>query len=338
MEEQSNMNLIDRYIYDVCRRLPKNQREDIERELRTLVADMLEEEGGRAEEILKKLGPPAKLARQYRDERDYIIGPEYCDTYRLVLKIVLICNIAGMGISFLVKALTEGDGARGLIFMFTDQLPDGIAGMIFSLIAAFGFVTLIFVLLERFKVHVDLDSGKEWAPSSLPEIPQKAAVIKRGESVTGIVFILIFCGILIFAPRLFGAWVEVDGQLQSIPLFNLSIWHITMPIFLVIAALGLIDEVVKLVMGRHCPAVAISAAITGILNVLLCGILMKALPLWNKSFVEDLGRAMNRSFDSSGDILRYWNSGLITDLILAGIIIATCIEIGVAVYKSIRYS
>ena len=39
--------LIDRYIYDVVRRLPKDQREDIELELRALIDDML---GGAAEE------------------------------------------------------------------------------------------------------------------------------------------------------------------------------------------------------------------------------------------------------------------------------------------------
>ena len=56
--------LIDRYIYDVVRRLPKDQREDIELELRALIDDML---GGAAEEsevagVLQNLGKPADLA------------------------------------------------------------------------------------------------------------------------------------------------------------------------------------------------------------------------------------------------------------------------------------
>lgn len=39
--------LIDRYIYDVVRRLPKDQRKDIELELRALIDDIL---GGAAED------------------------------------------------------------------------------------------------------------------------------------------------------------------------------------------------------------------------------------------------------------------------------------------------
>lgn len=37
------MELIDRYIYAVTKKLPQKQREDIEKELRTLIDDMLEE-------------------------------------------------------------------------------------------------------------------------------------------------------------------------------------------------------------------------------------------------------------------------------------------------------
>lgn len=85
--------LIDRYIYDVVRRLPKDQRKDIELELRALIDDML---GGAAEEsevagVLQNLGKPADLARRYRESEPCVVGPENYETYRLVLKIVLIC-------------------------------------------------------------------------------------------------------------------------------------------------------------------------------------------------------------------------------------------------------
>ena len=59
------MELIERYIYAVSRRLPVSQRADIEQELRTLIEDMIQErchgEAGQEQimALLKELGDPA---------------------------------------------------------------------------------------------------------------------------------------------------------------------------------------------------------------------------------------------------------------------------------------
>ena len=65
--DRHGQDIIDRYIYDVVRRLPPNQRQDIERELRSLIEDMLESgpENRNVEDVLKELGNPLDLARQY---------------------------------------------------------------------------------------------------------------------------------------------------------------------------------------------------------------------------------------------------------------------------------
>lgn len=73
------MELIERYIYAVSRRLPVSQRADIEQELRTLIEDMIQErchgEVGQEQimALLKELGDPAYLAGQYREEQKYLI-------------------------------------------------------------------------------------------------------------------------------------------------------------------------------------------------------------------------------------------------------------------------
>lgn len=58
-------DIIDRYVYDTVRRLPKGQRGDIELELRTLIDDMLAGQNSQAavESVLTSLGNPAELAR-----------------------------------------------------------------------------------------------------------------------------------------------------------------------------------------------------------------------------------------------------------------------------------
>ena len=63
------MNLIDKYIQEVTRRLPEKNRKDIALELRSTIEDMLPKQYSEEEvkEVLKELGNPAILANGYND-------------------------------------------------------------------------------------------------------------------------------------------------------------------------------------------------------------------------------------------------------------------------------
>ena len=54
-------DLMERYIYEVTRRLPKGQQKEVGLELQELVDDMFEECGS-VETVLIKLGSPADFA------------------------------------------------------------------------------------------------------------------------------------------------------------------------------------------------------------------------------------------------------------------------------------
>ena len=67
--------LIRRYVYAVTKRLPRKSREDVAKELNTLIADMLEERCGQVlptekdvRVVLTELGTPAELYDQYSGE------------------------------------------------------------------------------------------------------------------------------------------------------------------------------------------------------------------------------------------------------------------------------
>ena len=72
--------LTERYIYQVVRRLPKNQRDEVGMELYELIGDMYEEQPD-IEKVLEKLGDPSSFAKQYGAKERFLIGPEYFDTY-----------------------------------------------------------------------------------------------------------------------------------------------------------------------------------------------------------------------------------------------------------------
>ena len=332
---KSEQTLIDRYVYDVIRRLPRKMRADIELELRGLIEDMLEEDPeADLHLVLEQLGPPALLARRYRGEDHGLIGPELWDSYYLILRLVCFGLLIGFGVTTILRASSLENGQTMFVF-FGSQL----ASLVMSIFSAGGFVTLIFALLERFKIRVDLEGQEDWKPESCPPIPDKKGIISRGETVTGIVFLLIFMSLLLIAPDLLGAWHKdaAGVQVRPIPVFNLDIWPSVMPLFILGFGLSFLDEIVKLIAGRYCVAVAINTTVCNVASVAVAALLLRGFPLWNPDFVTQIEQAFSIQISSSQDILSYWNTPLLSNIFLALITLGAVIDITTAIYKTARY-
>ena len=342
--------MTERYIYEVIKRVPPETREEIRLELQSLIEDMCAEEGISVEEVLKKLGDPAEFAKRYRDTSNYLIGPEYYDNYIWVLKLALI----GIGISAILSASVNAIiGVENWTELFTKFFTELFTTAINGIYSVVGIVTIVFAILEWQKVKVNLktkkdwsvdelsknaDTVKTWTPLSLPPVPDKRALIKRGDSVAGIIFISAFAAILLFAPQLFGAF-HYDGQkLNSVAcVFNLAEWNHILPIFLLCLFAGLVDEIIRLVMGYHCKVVMFSKIICDAVQIVGAAVLLKVLPFWNPDFTKQLQTAFGVRF-ANGDILFYWGTNFFTNLIFAFICLISLLEIGVTVYKTLRYA
>lgn len=86
--------MIERYIYDVTRRLPKSQREDIKLELQGLISEMIDKRFGDKnltnddiESVLIELGHPRIMADRLTDNRQDIIHPEHYNEFLTVTKV-----------------------------------------------------------------------------------------------------------------------------------------------------------------------------------------------------------------------------------------------------------
>src|ERR1044071_10077013 len=84
VRKEDKMNLIDRYIAEVDKHLPRKNRADIGAEIRSTLEDMLDERkqgDGPADEatvmdLLKEYGSPRDVAATYRPPQyQYLIGP-----------------------------------------------------------------------------------------------------------------------------------------------------------------------------------------------------------------------------------------------------------------------
>ena len=69
---KEDQELMERYIYQVVRRLPKAQQKEVGMELQELISDMMEQTGS-MEQVLEELGDPAEFAKSYRDDGHCLI-------------------------------------------------------------------------------------------------------------------------------------------------------------------------------------------------------------------------------------------------------------------------
>lgn len=334
-------DMMERYIYEVIRRVPKKQREEIRLELEELISDMMEQEEAGMEAVLTKLGNPRDFAQKYSGRHNYLIGPEYYGDYCWVMKVFLLSTLAFHMISVIFQAVFS----PGLLLEMSFYVKTVFTDALISLIGGFGMLTLLFAVFEHYNVRVQITKEKNWSveqlktwtPSKLPPVPNKKARISRGDCIVGIVFSLMFGLLLIFAPEWFTG-VNIGGkEWKLVSPFNHEAWNVILPILVIDLAVELANEIMKLLAGRYCKKVMISEILSGVTVIILSVILLKVLPFWNPNFVRELEEAFEMQITSHQDLLLYWNDGLISNIFLVGIVIITAAEIAVTVYRTCRY-
>ncbi|TDP98110.1 permease prefix domain 1-containing protein [Labedaea rhizosphaerae] len=163
-------SLTDRYVAATVRHVAGRHRQEIERELRSSIADDVEarvELGESPEDAeyaaLTELGDPDHLATRYADRSTVLIGPGVYPGYKralgfaflTILPITYLVN----GIGRWVKHANAGDAIFG---------PLGVA--LTAAVYVFAGVTLLYVLVDRFGTDDgDHDSEDDkWTPARLP--------------------------------------------------------------------------------------------------------------------------------------------------------------------------
>lgn len=113
-------SLTDRYIQEVARRLPEEQRADIAAELRGTIADTIDgrlardglDETTAERAVLQELGDPSLLAMKYRDRPLYLIGPELFPAYWALLRRLIPLVPLIIGAIVLAAGLLSGEPAE----------------------------------------------------------------------------------------------------------------------------------------------------------------------------------------------------------------------------------
>lgn len=241
-----NQDLIERYIYAVTRRLPRSKQEDVAKELRGLVEDMLLERCGdrKPEEkdirvVLTELGSPQELYEKYDENSGKcLIGQPYYTTYLFVLKIALLAVSLGLTISAGITCLLERGSALEGLLTWLSMMYNG-------LLSAFAIVTLLFAFFH--KKHIPLSQPFNF--DDLPPVPKKNEIIPKWECILGISLLVVLPMVFLAVPQSLGVYLPEEGRL--IPIFDSVTTRETWYFLGLFSLCGIIRECVRLQEGRY---------------------------------------------------------------------------------------
>ncbi|MBN1121157.1 MAG: hypothetical protein JXJ17_08765 [Anaerolineae bacterium] len=241
------MDLLERYITEVGRYLPRKGREDVKNELRSTLEDMLDErvvEGkpteADVEALLREYGSPQKVAASYGSEQ-YVIGPDLYPFFVMVTKFGLMGITIALVIAFTVGLFgsTMGLADLGLAVL-------GLVGQLFTAALSFlGSVLIVMMILQRYGIKPEIgEKDKEWHPRSLPAVDDPFR-FSQAEMIISIVFTGLWILILNYFWMQGGIVVSVTLPLQA------TVIAVPPVYFIVLIVIALLQIAVQVVVMRQ---------------------------------------------------------------------------------------
>lgn len=331
------MDWIDRYLYALTKSFSGKQKEEIEKEFRANIEDMvaLDKSAASREEKVKKvlaqLGDPAAIADAYRGTERYVIGPRYYSVYLTVLKIVLLAVGGSVSIAVFIQSILSGEvNYAGIIAGY-------FAFLFAALLQAFACTTIAFFLAER-KSEKTVKTGADkaaWTPDNLPPLTDRKADITASKTLVNITFTAVFFSLLVFLfyymPDLFAAYFGWGPGAVAVPLFDSQVMRGYMGLWVAILALSLLRAILPFFYRRWNLKLALSHSLVTVLTTVFAVIIFGDGSLWNPDFAPTVARHMQLSVDFTG----LWES--VKRWFIVVIVMAGALDLAGALYKGIRY-
>ncbi len=276
----SSEELVQRYVFAVKSRLSKELREDVARELDSLLRETVEEESGETlaaadtettARVLVKLGSPAVVAARYSPKPNYLIGPELYPVFMRTLRLVLIGS--GALAALIVSVLSLSGSIHGLLGG-TLKFFQILIQTIYSLGAM---AVLVFALLERLGVDkIPELAASSWDPFSLPPTVEEARISIFGVSlkIYGIAVLLIWFN---FFPQWFGMILGISDE--GVRFLSAAQLGVVLPALLIngwwVAAL--VKNILLWRRGTATPAIRWFEVALGVFAALIFGLILKNL-------------------------------------------------------------
>jgi hypothetical protein len=330
------MNLIDKYVAEVGKHLPRKQRADIEKEIRSTLEDMLEERNQASLKdeaavvaLLKEYGEPRRVAESYIGPR-YLIGPRIFPTFELIVKIVMAALLGAGLLGYGVSASITGSFAGPDFLSFLTEFWTGLLGGMFS---AFGTIVIVFAILERVLPASEFEKEEEkWDPADLAKEPDPDEV-KISDAIATILFTVIGLVIFNLYPNVIGLFFGADGEWTFIPILSKAFFTYLPWINL----LGVLQIAFNLYQLRE----RVWTTFTRLCNIVLevSSIALVIIMLKGPSLIDlGAGKLAGTPLADVSDVLTKV-MGFVPGLVLAIVLIVSGVEVAQMVYRlfNIRY-
>lgn len=255
-------NLIERYVYDVIRRLPEKEQEEVRRELESNIYDMLSDQANENEikNVLYELGSPASLAEKYRSKPRYLISPAIYDAYIRVVKwVVPLIGVVVMAIGMIVGAIDSiKGGVSDTCNVITNIISSGISSGFSAALQALFWTTFGFSISERFNNKTGKDGVWEWKVEDLPEaLPKDKHKIPLSDSITELVITVVFSviGIFLCSGMLPIAFSLQNNNIRILNIFTSSFLATCIPVILITAFFCICTCTIKIIYRHWTPLV-----------------------------------------------------------------------------------
>ena len=335
-------NLIERYVYDVIRRLPEKERDEVSKELKSNIYDMLPDSAGQNEikSILYELGPPVSLAEKYRQKPRYLISPSIYDDYVRALKWILpmvgvIVLVIGMILGIIDTIQYD---ARDLSYMIRNILSKGISLGVSAVFQALFWTTAGFVIAERTSAKAGKSKEQEWKIEDLPEMPPDGkGRIPLSDSIPELAVTVVFsaAAILLCLGIFPVAFIIQDGDIQVQSLFSPEFLAGCIPAIVIMALFGILECISKIKYRQWTPLVCGAVIVSNVISTAIMVYLINRPGLFSTEFT-----AFVQGFDWGGfDLLRFIGTGGINPVIVfISLIIVVCslAECIKAVYRTVN--
>lgn len=290
------MNLIERYIQEVTRRIAKKSRQDIAMELRSTIDDMLPENYSENEvkEVLQELGDPAQLANQYEDKKQYLIGTEYYDRYINVLKVVALPIAVIIFLSEWIGGMVVSNGEIQLADSMIQSFGSIIITALNILAQLFLWITLIFVCIERYaKTKDSSKTNSKWDPEDLKmSLISAEKQIKKRDIFWSLFWTILWTVILLSAGRYIGLHHVSNESYVFYPLFNQDVLMGYAPLIIAVAVLSIGLAIYKLIKEEWTNFLVGVNIVDHLLFIALLCLMVSNPNLFNPQFVDFLSQSV----------------------------------------------
>ncbi len=307
--------LIERYIYDVIRRIPERDRTWVEKELLAQIAGVLGENPSDEDvtNVLNSLGSPQTRAEQFRSNKRYLISPAVYDEYWAALRVVAVILFTVILIASAVKYFVEDPPTMTVFSLVSTMLPAILICAVTAVVTAFVSVTLVFVCIDRFGKN---SKEKAWSVKDLPRMPYRASRISRHATLISMIFSVIFNAVIIVVMLRFSRYLALYSDFTpTVPLFHPDILSALVPYVVALAVGALVVNAMKLYYGHWNFTLAFFNSLYRVASAAFVIYFLNFTGVFNQEFVSGISGMLSLNLDT---VTAWFQRGL---LILTAIIL-----------------